>query len=210
MVVRAFIYMKENYIILRKAVSKELCDFIYEYFKLKRKGLDLMLGEKLISPFVEYWGTWNDGQIADTYGCYGDPVMDSLLPKLKPLVEKITDLNLYETNTYARLYKHGDILPRHKDGDRFHISGTLHLGGTDWPIYVDNTKGKDEEGTRVDLNIGDMLCYKGEKIEHWRYALYGDDCAQVFLHYNDATHPKAQLNIFDKRVMLGLPASTRG
>jgi len=197
--------MKENYVVLRKALSKELCDFIYNYFKLKRKGLELMLGEKLISPFVDYWGTWNDAQVPNSYSCYGDLVMDSLLPKLKPLIEKTTNLKLCETYSYARLYKHGDILKRHKDRFSCEISVTLHLGGTDWPIYVDNTKGKDEEGTRVDLNIGDMLCYKGEKIEHWRYALYGDDCAQVFLHYNDATHKNAKQNKFDGREFLGIP-----
>jgi len=197
--------MKENYFVLREVLSKELCDFIYNYFKLKRKGLELMLGEKLISPFVDYWGTWNDSQAPNSYSCYGDPVMDSLLPKLKPLIEKATHLKLLETYSYARLYKHGDILKRHKDRFSCQISATLHLGGTDWPIYVDNTGGKDEEGTRIDLNIGDMLCYKGEKIEHWRYALYGDDCAQVFLHYNDATHKNAKQNKFDGREFLGIP-----
>ena len=197
--------MKENYFVLREVLSKELCDFIYNYFKLKRKGLELMLGEKLISPFVDYWGTWNDSQAPNSYSCYGDPVMDSLLPKLKPLIEKATHLKLLETYSYARLYKHGDILKRHKDRFSCQISATLHLGGTDWPIYVDNTGGKDEEGTRIDLNIGDMLCYKGEKIEHWRYALYGDDCAQVFLHYNDVAHKNAKQNRFDGREILGIP-----
>ena len=197
--------MKENYFVLREVLSKELCDFIYNYFKLKRKGLELMLGEKLISPFVDYWGTWNDSQAPNSYSCYGDPVMDSLLPKLKPLIEKATHLKLLETYSYARLYKHGDILKRHKDRFSCQISATLHLGGTDWPIYVDNTGGKDEEGTRIDLNIGDILCYKGEKIEHWRYALYSDDCAQVFLHYNDATHKNAKQNKFDGREFLGIP-----
>jgi|TARA_R110002020_G_scaffold1543_1_gene6950 hypothetical protein len=197
--------MKDNYIIIREAVSKELCDFIYEYFKLKRRGFELMLGEKLISPFVDYWGSMGDGQVSDTFNCYGDPVMDSLLPKLKPLIEKTTDLKLSETYTYARLYKHGDILKRHKDRFSCEVSATVHLGGTDWPIYVDNTGGKDEEGTRVDLNVGDMLLYKGQKIEHWRYALYGDECAQVFLHYNDAAHKDAKQNKFDGREFLGIP-----
>ena len=102
-----------------------------------------MLGEKLISPFIDYWGTFNDSQVEDTYSCYGDIAMDSLLPKLKPLIEKTTDLKLYENYTYARLYKNGDILERHKDRFSCEISATLHLGGTRWPIYVDNTGGKD-------------------------------------------------------------------
>jgi|TARA_R100001530_G_scaffold13267_1_gene12296 hypothetical protein len=197
--------MKDNYFIIREAVSKELCGFIYEYFKLKRKGFELMSGAKLISPFVDYWGSFGDSQVTDTYCCYGDPAMDSLLSKLKPLIEKTTDLKLSETYTYARLYKNGDILERHKDRFSCEISATVHLGGTRWPIYVDKTGGTDEEGTRIDLNVGDILCYKGEKIEHWRYALHGEECAQVFLHYNDAAHKDAKQNKFDGREFLGIP-----
>ena len=155
--------MINNYTIIKKALSKEVCDFLYEYFKIRRQGLELMRGNRLISPFVNYWGTFGDTQVPDSFTCYGDPAMDSLLPKLKPIVEKATNLTLLETYTYARLYKQGDILNRHKDRFSCEVSATLHLGGTKWPIYVDNTGGKDEEGTRIDLDAGDILVYKGEK-----------------------------------------------
>ena len=41
------------------------------------------------------------------------------------------------------------------------------------------------KGERVDLEIGDMLIYEGCKLEHWREPFEGDNCGQVFLHYNN-------------------------
>jgi hypothetical protein len=197
--------MKDNYIVIKGALSKELCSFLHEYLKIRRQGLELMLGSKLISPFIEYWGTFTDSQFKDTFICYGDPAMDSLLPQLKPLLEKRTGLELYENYSYARLYKNGDILERHKDRFSCEISTTLHLGGTRWPLYIDDTGGEDEEGTRIDLDIGDMLIYKGQTIEHWRYALHGEECAQVFLHYNNKITKDSKENRFDGRECLGVP-----
>ena len=50
-----------------------------------------------------------------------------------------------------------------------------------------------------------MLIYQGMELEHWREAFAGEDCAQVFLHYNQIS-PEADQNKFDKRPHLGLPA----
>ena len=55
-----------------------------------------------------------------------------------------------------------------------------------------------------------MLIYSGCDIEHWREAFSGEDCAQVFLHYNDAKKKKAKVNKFDGRPFLGLPAWFKG
>ena len=61
-------------------------------------------------------------------------------------------------------------------------------------IYIESNKGgiKDGEyksdmtdGKKVVLK-GDMLVYKGNLCEHWREAFDGEDCGQVFLHYNNA------------------------
>ena len=58
---------------------------------------------------------------------------------------------------------------------------------------------------KVDLKPGDMLIYKGMELEHWREAFEGDNCIQVFLHYNQVSK-KADNNRFDTRPHLGLPA----
>ena len=43
-------------------------------------------------------------------------------------------------------------------------------------------------------------------LEHWREAFIGQDCAQVFLHYNNTFSPGADDNMFDQRPHLGLPS----
>ena len=57
-----------------------------------------------------------------------------------------------------------------------------------------------------------MLVYKGMILEHWREVFLGEDCAQVFLHYNNTNTDQgdAEKNIFDGRPHLGLPSYFRG
>ena len=165
------------------------------------------------------WGTWGDQQVPNTYSHYGDPVMETLLMKVLPRMQQETGLDLVPTYSYARLYKQGDILRRHKDRPSCEISTTIHLGGSSWPIFIDPTgsnnvideyknihKPNAPPGNVVDLNVGDMLVYSGCDLEHWREPLEGSICGQVFLHYNHKNGPFAENNKFDKRPMLGLPA----
>ena len=95
---------------------------------------------------------------------------------------------------------------------------TLNLGGDPWPIYLEPKKnvgipdGKkitvssNNKGVRVNLKPGDMLVYRGMELEHWREEFQGNDCCQVFLHYNDQKSENADQNVNDRRPHLGLPA----
>ena len=64
----------------------------------------------------------------------------------------------------------------------------------------------DNKGILVNLKPGDMLVYRGMELEHWREEFQGDNCAQVFLHYNDQKSKDAAKNINDTRPHLGLPS----
>jgi hypothetical protein len=55
-----------------------------------------------------------------------------------------------------------------------------------------------------------MLVYRGNMLEHWREEFKGNDCGQVFLHYNNASTKGSKDNIFDKRKHLGLPSWFKG
>jgi hypothetical protein len=80
------------------------------------------------------FGTWGDTQIPNTYSHYADPVMETLLVKMLPVMKQHTGLDLVPTYSYARAYKKGDTLHRHKDRPCCEISTTLNLGGDPWPI----------------------------------------------------------------------------
>ena len=203
-------FKNNKYTVLKNAISKELADFCYAYFLNKRNVAQFLFEQRYISPFTEYWGVWTDHQVPNTYSHYADTVMETLLQRVKPVMEKHTKLKLSETYSYARIYKKGDVLARHKDRYSCEISTTLNLGGDDWPIYLDPTGGNNKAGVKVDLKPGDMLIYSGCDLEHWREEFKGKDCGQVFLHYNKAGSKIAKENALDKRPLLGLPAWFKG
>jgi len=126
--------------------------------------------------------------------------------KCQPEMEKVTGLKLYPAYTYSRIYKKGDELKRHKDRFSCEISTTMNLGGDDWPIYLEPSGELDKKGIKIDLKPGDMLVYSGCDLEHWRKKFKGEECVQVFLHYNNSKTPGAKDNMFDKRLHLGLPS----
>jgi len=221
-------FKKNHFFIIKEAISKELARFIYNYFLMKRQVAKTMFDTRYISPFTENFGVWNDKQVPETYSHYADTVMETLLLAVQPKMEKITGLKLNPTYSYARIYKMGDVLERHKDRFSCEISTTMNLGGDEWPIYLEAKKNvgvpddidpktntnyqvsTDNKGTKVILNPGDMLVYKGMILEHWRETFIGKDCAQVFLHYNDVKSKDADKNLFDGRPHLGLPAYFKG
>ena len=212
------LFKKNKYSVLKGAISKELADFVYKYFQNKRNVARVLFDSRYISPFTEYWGIWADHQAPNTYSHYADIAMETLLTEVKPVMEKHTGLKLSETYSYARIYKTGDVLHRHKDRFSCEISTTLNLGGDPWPIYLEPKKnvgipdGKkitvssNNKGVRVNLKPGDMLVYRGMELEHWRKEFQGNDCCQVFLHYNDQKSKNADQNVNDRRPHLGLPA----
>ena len=200
------VFDKNGYVVVTDAVSKEVCKFVNEYFLMKRKVVEQMKFTKVISPFIEYLGVWNDAQVPGTYSHYSDFAMETLLKGLKSTMQEVTGRKLYENYSYARIYKYGDLLRRHKDRFSCEISTTLNLGGDPWPIYLDPTGGEGNEGIEVNLRPGDMLVYKGNMLEHWRYAFTGSQCTQVFFHYNDSSTEGAEENKYDRRPFLGLPS----
>ena len=118
-------FQDDKYKIVKKAITKELASFCYAYFLNKRKVADYLFNSKYISRFDPTWGTWADEQIPNTYSHYADLVMETLLERVLPKMMQTTKLNLIPTYSYARIYKYGDILHRHKDRPSCEISCTL-------------------------------------------------------------------------------------
>ena len=203
-------FKKSKYKLLKSALSPELTRFCYHYFLNKRKVARFLFNTRWVSPFTTEWGRWDDKQVPNTYCHYGDVVMETLLTKLKPKMEKETGYKLNETYAFARIYKKGDILERHKDRYSCEVSTTLHLGGDPWPIYLEPSGKEGRAGIKINLNPGDMLLYAGPEVEHWRERFEGETYCQVFFHYNNAQLPTAEANKYDRRPLLGLPDWFRG
>ena len=217
-------FKQNKYQVIKQAISYDLANFCFNYLLLKRDAANFMYSNNIIAD-TGMWGTWKDAQVPGVYSHYADPVMETLLMKVLPVMKEQTGLDLIPTYSYTRVYTKGSILWRHKDRPSCEISTTLNLGGDMWPIYIDPTgqnnilksqyTNKGEEcivkkgahpGNRVDLEPGDMLVYSGCELEHWRNEFTGDMCAQVFLHYNHRNGPFAEKNKFDNRPLLGIPS----
>jgi len=199
--------LKNKYIVIKKVINKDLSDFCYNYLRVKKQVYDTCIKNRYISPFEEVLGKYetDEQQVANTYSTYGDIAMDTLMLKIQPIMEQKTKLKLTPAYTYARVYKKGDVLKRHKDRFSCEISTTMNLGGDDWPIYLEPSGKENKKGVKVNLKPGDMLIYLGCELEHWREPFEGDECVQVFLHYNNVKTKGAQENMFDGRMHIGLP-----
>ena len=220
-------FKKDKYQVIRKAVSKEVCDIAYSYLQLSAEADHHLLQKNITHSSNPLVGNFQDKQVPNSYAKYADRLMETLLLKTIPVMQQKTGLRLIPTYAYTRLYRKGNILWRHKDRPSCEISTTLCLGGDLWPIFIDPT-GEDNimpagdsqfgargeevrikpgapDGNKVILKAGDMIIYSGCELEHWREPFEGNLCGQVFLHYNPANGPFAKTNLYDKRPLLGIP-----
>jgi hypothetical protein len=150
-----------------------------------------LISEKHAHELHDHLNSREDGnltcvQAEGSPSFYGDELMEKLQLELLPKIEKATQLELYKTYTYARVYKRGDILKIHRDRPACEVSITLDLGGDPWDIWVLD---RDENPVKVKLNPGDALIYRGCEIWHWRSKFDGDNHAQVFVHFVDKFGP---------------------
>jgi hypothetical protein len=182
------IFEEKGCVIVKNAVSKEIVDLLTQY---------TLFDEKVnFNP---------DKQVPGAHVKYSDLIMESLLLKLQPVIEENTGKKVYPTYSFYRIYRPGDSLHPHKDRPSCELSITISLGydyknsEKKWPIYV--------EGNAYILEPGDLVCYRGVDLEHWRDTLEvpeGSWHSQAFLHYVDSEGPYAEWK-YDKRESLGLP-----
>lgn len=117
----------------------------------------------------------------------GSPARYMGLKKLQsdmlPIIEKHTNLKLYKTYNYFRLYKDGTYLKPHIDRAACEISVTINLGGDDWEFCIKDYSGNTHTTL---LKPGDGMVYRGCDLSHWRPGLFnGDELVQAFIHYVD-------------------------
>ena len=213
----------KKYEIVRRAIPRQLANFIYNYLINHREVSEFLIKKGAVKDGSKggFWGTWEDTQVPNTFCKYGDIALETLQMKLLPLMRKITGRNLVPCYAFARIYKKGDELVRHIDRESCETSCTLHLGGDPWRIFIDPSgesgikkiigpnkvvlKKNPPKGISLVMKPGDMLAYCGQVIEHWREPFKGNVHAQTFIHYNDQDGPHGRSHVYDGRPMMGLP-----
>ena len=107
---------------------------------MKRQVARTFFDTRYISPFTTEWGVWNDEQVPKHILIIADTSNGNFIISRSTKNGKTTGLKLNPTYSYARIYKKGDVLHRHKDRFSCEISTTMNLGGDEWPIYIEAKK----------------------------------------------------------------------
>jgi hypothetical protein len=175
--------------------------FALDSYAVVRSLLDAK-SAAVLNDFAQSYATsgtaFCDAQVPGTPAIYGAPLMERMLRRLVPAVEKASGKKLFPTYSYFRVYKRGDALKRHKDREACEISVSVCLGyraAETWPLFVEGPAGV----FAAKLEPGDGLLYKGTECDHWREPFEGESAAQVFFHYVDQNGPYAEWQ-FDKRL----------
>jgi hypothetical protein len=183
--------MKQDYIILRNAVSKELCAFLALEFSMMETTCRHLYPDANLADLCD-----------NTFARYSPLMMEALSVHLQPTVEKAVEMKLYPVYSYARIYYEGSELQKHHDRESSEVTLSICLEKeNDWPLYVENDQG---EIHTLNLDVGDVGIYCGRKHEHWREPLKGKRHIQAFLQYVNAEGESAWLK-YDTRACLGLP-----
>lgn len=180
----AKLFKKNGYIFVKNFIPKDVAKYLFEY-------------NRFVSIQMAINGQTDDEQVRGSFGVrHGDPAFDSLMKQMKPKMEELTGLELWPTYTYTRLYRPGNILEKHKDRPSCEVSVTIKLsdtGGYNWPIWMDKTEYK--------LEDGDAVIYRGCDLYHWREPCEGPEeyrMGQVFMHYVDKNGPYPDFK-YDRR-----------
>ena len=128
-----------------------------------------------------------DPQTPGTFAAYRDPAAMVLLNRLLPRIEEVTHLSLLPTYAYARVYRPGAILERHRDRAACEVSASVLIEANyspTWPLVIEDEK--------IVQEPGEMAVYRGCEVEHWREPMTGskdDYQIQLFVHYVDVNGP---------------------
>ena len=181
-------FQENGFLVMKSFLSEPMLSVTYNYAMRK-----VAVGE------IEF----SDRQVPNTPCAYGGAFMETFLEMTCSSIEQATNLQLFPTYSYYRVYKNGDSLAPHRDRPSCEISVTLTLGyesDVKWPINFERSDGS----VKIEMEPGDAIVYRGCDIKHWRERFYGVHHAQVFLHYVDQAGQYAAYK-YDKRPMLGAP-----
>ena len=194
-------FKKKNYEVVRKAISKDMVQYLQVASKMHRECIEHNLPPSSSNPYP-----FNDGQSENSFSWYGPLHSEALLPFLEPLMSKVTGKKLLTSYSYTRTNFNCAIIPKHQDRESCEYSASLCIKkDVDWPFWIEYFENGKSRQVSVELDCGDMLVYKGDILSHWREEFTGKEHVQIFLHFVDSEGPYAKSNFLDGRSKLGLP-----
>ena len=181
---------ERNYLIIEKFITPEDCNLLSDGYKefCARKNVESDVMCENTASYYNYL-----------------PFVQLMTESTKTICDYLGE-KVMPTFSYARMYKNGSVLEKHKDRPECEIAVSCHLSGDKpWPFYIINPDG----GTDwIHMKQGDAVIYLGSKVPHWRDAYDGESYVQAMLFYIK-TYGKYSEHYFDKihqvnRVMYSL------
>ena len=130
---------QNGYLHVKNVIDKKLCNYLTSALLLN-SSINNINNNSIKNE---------DVQVPNTLTFLGQSLLfDTLLENIWPVLENNINEELLPTYSYARLYKNGNILTKHKDRPSCEISVTIQLGRSHhyaWPIFI--------EGKRFDTVI---------------------------------------------------------
>lgn len=195
--------MEQNFKHIKDAMHIETCNFLTDFLR--------QCSENNIGM--------DDGQCpkSSSVSSHQHDILDKVLEEFTPFMEKEVGKKLFPTYAYARYYLNGEVLLCHTDRPACEYSATITLGFDKnvWPIFIANPGKETDQGiigefdeifrvkdvSKIEMEVGDAVVYKGGVAPHWRDAFEGQWQAQIFLHYVDQ-NGKYSEEKFDRRKKL--------
>jgi alkylated DNA repair dioxygenase AlkB len=151
------LFEEYGYVVLKQFIPRIMCEYISENIRVLET-----------SSYFNY----GDTQVEKAFSAASPAITETLLDVVTPILSKTINCELYPTYSYLRIYVKGAVLAKHVDRPSCEVSATLPISygcpGI-WPLYIETG----DNVTRVELEPGDALIYKGIEIPHWREAFEG-------------------------------------
>lgn len=191
-------YEKYGFFVKRNLLQKQTLDVLKIQFKINEECIH-------IQHNIDYSnkGYFQDTQVKNSFGWYGNYCFESLLLILQKDYETILNKKLFPCYSYARTMYQGADMEKHKDRPSCQYSVTICVDedlDNPYPIFIEDYAGKTHS---VHLKSGDALFYNGTELNHWREEYQGKEQMQAFLHYVDSDG-EYKNHKFDGRLSLGL------
>ena len=135
-------------------------------------------------------------------GIYGPHLGQTFITFLTPFLSHISGKNLVPTFSYFRQYKALNSLKKHKDRPSCQYAVSIQIDKSSnkpWPFYLQDLNGKE---VKFKPDLGDIIFYKGEELEHWRNELPYDYSSHLFLGWVDGDNSHYRKHWFDGREQL--------
>lgn len=186
--------MKQNYHILKQAVSAHDCTLLTDYALFKEKIKPNT--KKSIDP------------LDNVHREYGDPLLELWLEKLVPKIEHSLGCAVWPSLSFYYVYHPGNRLQAHKDRSSCQWVASLCIGADPafkqeqktWPLMLK----MEEDNTEITLDYGDILLFKGHETEHWREPFTGQWFVSAIFAFVEQEGPYA-FQKYDQRKALGKP-----